>query len=90
MASHLKIEGNQALQGFLQMGTRPHVLLTRPMKFDARLGQPFLHVQSPTDHATAPAATARRTAAAASNSPCHGLSAGLSLPTRSNRVDVST
>ena len=33
-----------APQAFLQMGARPHVLVPRPMKFDACLGQPFLDV----------------------------------------------
>ena len=36
--------GIPALHAFLQMGARPHVLVTRPMKFDACLGQPFLDV----------------------------------------------
>ena len=38
--------GIPALQTFLQMGARPNVLVPRPMKFDACLGQPFLDVQS--------------------------------------------
>ena len=80
--------GISALQAFLQMGARPHVLVPRPMKFDACLGQPFLNVQSPTMHPTA--AQRPRRAPAASSSPCDRVSAGLSLPTRCNRVDVST
>ena len=81
--------GIPALQAFLQMGAWAHVLIPRPMKFDACLGQPFLDVQPSTDHATTAPSTARR-AAAASSSPCHRVSAGPFLPTRSNRVDVAT
>ena len=81
--------GIPALQTFLQMGAWAHVLIPRPMKFDACLAQPFLDVQTPTDHATAAPSTARR-AAAASSSPCHRVSAAPFHPTRSSRVDVST
>ena len=81
--------GIPALQAFLQMGAWPHVLVPGPMKFDAGLAQPFLHVQAPTDHATAAPSTARR-AASASSSRCHEVSAAPFLPTRSSRVDVST
>ena len=34
-------------QSFLQMRTRSHVLITGPMKFHARLAQPFLHIETP-------------------------------------------
>ena len=82
--------GISALQAFLQMGARPHVLVPRPMKFDACLGQPFLHVQAPTDHATPARRAGAAAAAAASSSPCHAVSAAPFLPTRSSRVVVST
>ena len=70
-----------ALQAFLQMRAGPHVLVLRAMKFNARFPQPFLHVQSTTDHTTG---------AAASSSPYHRVCVAPSHPTRSNWVDVST
>ena len=34
-------------QSFLQMRPGSHVLITGPMKFHARLAQPFLHIETP-------------------------------------------
>ena len=62
--------GIHALQAFLQMRAWAHVLVPKPMEFDARFGQPFLHVPSPTNHATTAAAVMAQRAAE-SSSPCH-------------------
>ena len=35
-----------ALQALLEFGARSHVLITGPVKFDARLGPPFLKVEA--------------------------------------------
>ena len=35
-----------ALQALLEFGARPHVLIAGPVKFDARLGPPFLKIEA--------------------------------------------
>ena len=34
-------------QSFFQMSPESHVLIARPVKFHARLAQPFLHIETP-------------------------------------------